>query len=68
MLTSSLHYTFTVKWSPHDTEWIALVAEFPSLSWLDPNPVDALRGIVNIVHSHVHDMTLSGEPLPEMIK
>jgi hypothetical protein len=57
-----------VKWSPHETEWIALVAEFPSLSWLDPNPVDALRGIVNIVHSHVHDMTLSGEPLPEMIK
>jgi len=31
-------YTYRVTWSPDDDEYIALCAEFPSLSWLDQTP------------------------------
>lgn len=59
------HYTYRVEWSPEDSEFIGLVAEFPSLSWLAPSPVEAMAGIVEVVAQVVADMDDSGEPLPE---
>jgi hypothetical protein len=43
------YYTYRVEWSPDDDEWVGLVVEFPSLSWLAPTPVDALMGICDLV-------------------
>ena len=48
-------YTYRVEWSPADEEWIGLVAEFPSLSWLDPDPVRARAGIMALVAKAVVD-------------
>ncbi|RDH75399.1 type II toxin-antitoxin system HicB family antitoxin [Mycolicibacterium moriokaense] len=59
------HYTYRVEWSPEDSEFVGLVAEFPSLSWLGPSPVDAMAGIVEVVEQVVADMEACGEPLPE---
>jgi len=61
---SELHYTYRVEWSPEDDEWVGLVAEFPSLSWLDRDPVEAMRGVRDLVEGVVEDMRESGEVPP----
>ncbi|WP_165646355.1 hypothetical protein [Mycobacteroides abscessus] len=43
------HHSYSVQWSTEDDEYVALVAEFPSLSWLDKDPVRALVGLVELV-------------------
>ncbi|WP_423488172.1 hypothetical protein [Mycobacteroides sp. PCS013] len=43
------HHSYGVRWSVEDDEYVALVAEFPSLSWLDKDPVRALAGLVQLV-------------------
>lgn len=40
---------YRVGWSPEDNEFVGLVAEFPSLSWLAPTESEALRGIADLV-------------------
>lgn len=59
------HYTYRVTWSPEDSEQVGLCTEFPSLSWLAPNPEAALLGIRQMVAEVVADMQTSGEPIPE---
>jgi hypothetical protein len=49
-------YTYRVEWSPEDGEYVGLVAEFPLLSWLAPDPVAAQEGIKNLVVDVVNDM------------
>lgn len=58
-------YTYRVRWSFEDEEYLATVAEFPSLSWLDPNMQSALSGLVALVESVVADMKAEGEAVPE---
>jgi predicted HicB family RNase H-like nuclease len=58
---SELHYTYRVEWSPEDGEWVGLVAEFPSLSWLAADEVDAMRGVRDLVDEVVADMRETGE-------
>lgn len=43
------HHAYSVQWSAEDNEYVALVAEFPSLSWLDKDPIRALAGLVELV-------------------
>src|ERR1700682_5150714 len=62
---SERHYTYRVEWSPEDGEWVGLVAEFPSLSWLAADPVDAVRGIRDVVEGVVADMEETGDLPPE---
>jgi predicted HicB family RNase H-like nuclease len=62
---SELHYTYRVEWSPEDDEWVGLVAEFPSLSWLAADPVAAMQGIRDLVEGVVADMRETGETPPE---
>ncbi len=64
---SDLHYTFRVEWSAEDDEWVGLVAEFPSLSWLADDPVEALQGIRGIVDEVVDDMRANEEEVPESL-
>jgi predicted HicB family RNase H-like nuclease len=59
------HYRYAVQWSPDDDEFVATVAEFPSLSWLDSDQVEALRGLERLVENVIADMTAEGEQIPE---
>jgi len=51
--------------SAEDGEHVATVAEFPSLSWLAPTPVEALQGLADVVRDVLTDLGASGEPIPE---
>jgi hypothetical protein len=50
------HYTYRVTWSQEDGEYLALCAEFPSLSWLASAQKTALAGIRKVVAASVADM------------
>ena len=58
------HFTYRVTWSSADGEHLATVAEFPSLSWLHNDQVEALIGIRNLVAEVIEDMEASGEAVP----
>ncbi|MFI6166751.1 type II toxin-antitoxin system HicB family antitoxin [Nocardia sp. NPDC051052] len=59
------HYTYRVSWSAEDQEHIGLCAEFPSLSWLEPEPAAAFTGIMNLVHEVIEDLAENNEPIPQ---
>lgn len=61
------HYTYRVVWSVEDGEFVATVAEFPSLSWLAPSQVEALQGLEAVLADVVADMQEQGEDVPEPI-
>ncbi len=58
-------YTYRVTWSPDDGEHVGLCAEFPSLSWLDKDPMSAFSGIIQLVGEVVTDMLENGEKVPQ---
>jgi predicted RNase H-like HicB family nuclease len=58
-------YTYRVTWSAEDGEHVGLCAELPSLSWLAPDPEQALAGIRRLVREVVEDLLATGEPVPE---
>ena len=60
-------YTYRVSWSEDDQDYVALCAEFQSLSWLAATPEAALKGIRKVVADVVSDMTANGEKVPEPI-
>lgn len=64
-LMSDNHYTYRVTWSPEDGEYVATVAEFGSLSWLDTDPTAALSKLRSLVADVVADLRASGDPVPE---
>jgi hypothetical protein len=38
------HHTYRVHWSAEDEEYVGTVAELPSVSWLDPDRMEAFTG------------------------
>jgi len=60
-------YTYRIMWSEEDEEFVGLCAEFPGLSWLAADPLDALKGIRTVVRTCIEDMTSAGEQVPEAI-
>jgi predicted RNase H-like HicB family nuclease len=58
------NYTFRVEWSALDGEYVGLVAEFPSLSWLAPTEAEALAGIERLVDDVVADLVANSETVP----
>jgi len=58
-------YTYRVTFSEEDNEYVGVCVEFPSLSWLEQTPEDALRGIRQVVADSVADLNQNGEPVPE---
>ena len=60
-------YTYRVTWSEEDEEYVALCAEFPSLSWLADTPEEALQGIRRVVAGIVADLESNNESVPEPI-
>lgn len=65
MMLKNDRYTYRVTWSEEDNEYVGLCAEFPSLSWLEPAPEAALRGIRQVVAEVVADLEANGEDTPE---
>lgn len=57
-------YSFSVKWSAEDEEFVGLCAELPSLSWLDPDSDKARSGIERLVFDVLQDMSFTGEAIP----
>jgi len=64
-MTNVDHYTYRITWSADDKEFVGLVTEFPSLSWLAASQIDALTGIRELVITVVAEMEYAGEPAPE---
>jgi predicted HicB family RNase H-like nuclease len=60
-------YTYRVTWSEEDQEYAGLCTEFPSLSWMDKTPEEALKCIRKIVQGVIEDMKKTGEEIPEPI-
>lgn len=58
-------YTYRVTWSEEDQEYVAMCAEFASLSWLAETQEEALSGIRGLVKECLSDMEENGEPAPE---
>lgn len=58
-------YTYRVTWSEEDQEHVGLCTEFPSLSWLEPTPEEALAGIRSLVSECLEDMLSNNEIIPE---
>ncbi|QTX03416.1 type II toxin-antitoxin system HicB family antitoxin [Agromyces archimandritae] len=61
------HYTYRVRWSAEDDEFVGTVAEFPSLSWLAEDQAEAFQGIRDLVAEVLDDMRDSGEMPPEAL-
>ena len=57
-------FTYRITWSEEDQEFVGLCTEFPSLSWLAPDPDDALKGIRLLVEDCIEDMVVAGEDIP----
>jgi predicted RNase H-like HicB family nuclease len=57
-------YTYRVEWSSEDGEFMATVAEFPSLTWLARTPEMAEAGLKGIVHRTVLDIRDNGGVVP----
>jgi predicted HicB family RNase H-like nuclease len=63
-LGTSDHYTYRLSWSDEDQEYVGTCAEFPSLSHLAADPLEALKGIRELVKDVVADMRASHEAIP----
>lgn len=48
-------HAYRVTWSAEDGEYAATVDGMPSLSWLDEDPVAALKGLVKLLAEAVDD-------------
>ncbi|WP_263079891.1 toxin-antitoxin system HicB family antitoxin [Endozoicomonas sp. Mp262] len=67
MVNECDHYTYRVTWSEEDQEYAGLCTEFPSLSWLDEIPGNALAGVRKLVKNAVADMAASNGEHPDPI-
>lgn len=61
------HYTYRVRWSAEDGEYVGTVAELPSLSWLAAERAEAFVGIQQLTADVVTDMLADGETPPDAI-
>lgn len=59
------HYTYRVRWSAEDGEYVGTCAEFRSLSHLAPSMERALQGITKLVAETVAHLQASEEEVPE---
>lgn len=57
-------YTYRVFWSDEDEDYVATVAEFPSLSHIANHQQDALSGLVGLVGDVLSDMAGAEEQPP----
>lgn len=58
-------FSYSVSWSDDDEGFVATMAEFPSLSWIDEDRRAAEDGLVALVAEMLENMDQSGEPAPK---
>ena len=58
-------YTYRVRWSEEDAEYVGTCAELPGLSWLDADPDEAFSGIRCVAEEAVAILEQDDEPIPE---
>lgn len=58
-------YTYRVRWSEEDAEYVGTCAEMPGLSWLDADPDEAFQGIRRVAEEAIAVLEEEGEPTPE---
>ena len=58
-------YTYRVRWSEEDAEYVGTCAELPGLSWLDADPDEAFSGIRCVAEEAVAIPEQDDEPIPE---
>jgi predicted HicB family RNase H-like nuclease len=61
------HYTYRVRWSAEDREYVGTVAELPSLSWLASDRAQAFEGIQRLAADVVAELAESGETPPDAL-
>ena len=61
------HYSYRVRWSTEDDEYVGTVAELPSLSWLAIDQAETFACIQRLAAGVVSDMLAKGETPPEAI-
>ncbi|WP_405092152.1 hypothetical protein OG767_03665 [Micromonospora sp. NBC_01392] len=54
-------FTYRATWSAEDHEFVATFAEFLSLSWLDADEIEALRGLQDLLRGVIADMAHQDE-------
>ena len=59
------HYAYRVVWSVEDHQFVATCAEFPSLSWLAHDQIEALRGLEELVRDVLDDLEAEGAEMPQ---
>lgn len=40
---------YRIEWLEEDQEWVVTSDENPGLSWLDPSPLEALKGYMRMI-------------------
>ena len=50
------HRVYKIVWSESDQEYAALCDTYPSLSWLDRDPVLALVGLIDLIEECEEDI------------
>jgi len=58
-------YTYRVRWSEEDAEYVGTCAELPGLSWLDADADEAFQGIRRVADEAVAILEREGDPIPE---
>jgi hypothetical protein len=63
-MTNANEYNYQVQFSSEDGEFVATVAEFASLSYIDADPTAALKGLSGLVAAVVADLEANGDVVP----
>jgi predicted RNase H-like HicB family nuclease len=53
--------SFKVVWSNEDSEYVATVEQYPSLSWLAKTPVEALQGLEGLLRDEFEQTRVKPE-------
>jgi hypothetical protein len=53
---------FQLRWSDEDGEWVCTCDRYPSLSYVDHYPSEALRGLMGLVWDELLDEFIEGKP------
>jgi hypothetical protein len=51
-----MHGEIKVRWSEEDSEYVATNSNYPSLSWLELDPVSAVAGLVRLMEDEGLDL------------
>ncbi|OAL76795.1 hypothetical protein AY606_12570 [Acinetobacter sp. SFB] len=46
------NYSYKVMWSEDTLKYVGYCLEYPSLSYVDSDPVETLKGIIKVVNSY----------------